>query len=388
MKVQIDRDVLLQGVSRTQGIVERRGTLPILGNILLAAGIDQIYISATDLEVSFRGSYPAQVQEEGQLTVPAVSFFNIIRELPSAPIDLQDTDNANLIIQVEEARYQLMGLPADQFPPLPSGDTQELVPIETQMLKEMMERTSFSVSGDDLQYHLAGVYVEKITENDIIKLRLVSTDGHRLSLIDREFPGADQFAFAEGIIIPRKGIAEMQRVLADAEQCFLGLDRKTLTLKLDNKFLFVRLLDKKFPDYRRIIPEEFRLQIFLPRRELFEALRRLSQLSSDRFKGVVLKFNPDLLEIQYVNPEVGEGRERLALWVTKSEAVESPEAETSEPLAELPMEIGFNARYLLEPLAVMGSDRVVVQINDKDKPCRLQGEDDADYFCIIMPMSL
>ncbi|MBW1987032.1 MAG: DNA polymerase III subunit beta [Deltaproteobacteria bacterium] len=387
MKVQIDRDVLLQGVSRTQGIVDRRGTLPILGNLLFGAEKDQVNISATDLEVSFRGSYPAQVQEEGQLTVPAISFFNIIRELPSAPLDIQDTDNANLIIQLGEARYQLMGLPADQFPPLPTAETQQLVAFETQMLKEMFDRTSFSVSGDDMQYHLAGVYVEKITENDIIKLRLVSTDGHRLSLIDRVFAGAEQFGFAEGVIIPRKGIAEMQRLLADGEQGFLGLDRKTLILRQDNKFLFVRLLDKKFPDYRRIIPSEFRLRIVLPRRELFEALKRLSQLSSDRFKGVILKFNQDMLEIQYVNPEVGEGRERLPLWVPKSGAAVS-EAETADQEAEFPIEIGFNARYLLEPLGVMASDRVIVEINDKDKPCRLQGENDPDYFCIIMPMSL
>ncbi|MDD3582025.1 MAG: DNA polymerase III subunit beta [Desulfobacca sp.] len=381
MKLQIDRDVLLQGVTRTQGVIDRRGTMPILGNFLLEAKDDQVNISATDLEVSFRGFYPAQVQEEGQLTVPAISFFNIIRELPSATIALEDTDNANLIIQVGEARYQLMGLAADQFPPLPTGANLEMVTCKTQLLREMIEKTSFSVSSDDLQYHLSGVYVEKITENDIIKLRMVSTDGHRLSLIDRLVPGADQFGFDEGIIIPRKGVAEIQRLLADGEECSIGFDRKNLTLQQDNKFLFIRLLDKKFPDYRRIIPANFGVQFILPRREFFEALKRLSQLSTDRFKGVILKFNPDLLEIQYVNPEVGEGRERLPLAVAPSQGA-------AEPAAELPLEIGFNARYLLEPLGVMHSDRVVMDINQKDKPCRLQGENEPDYLCIVMPMSL
>ena len=381
MKVQIDRDILLQGVTRTQGVIDRRGTMPILGNFLLEAKDDQVNISATDLEVSFRGFYPAQIQEEGKLTIPAVSFFNIIRELPPGTIDLQDTDNANLIIQVCEARYQLMGLAAEQFPPLPTGADQEMVTCKSQLLREMIEKTSFSVSSDDLQYHLSGVYVEKIAENDIIKIRMVSTDGHRLSLIDRVVPGADQFGFDDGIIIPRKGVAEIQRLLADGEECSIGLDRKNLTLQLDNKFLFIRLLEKKFPDYRRIIPANFGVQFILPRREFFEALKRLSQLSTDRFKGVILKFNPDILEIQYVNPEVGEGRERLPLAVAPSQgATEAP--------GELPLEIGFNARYLLEPLGVMSSERVVMDINQKDKPCRLQGENEPDYLCIVMPMSL
>lgn len=385
MKLHIDRDVLLQGVARTQGVVDRRGTMPILANFFLEAKDDQVTIAATDLEVSFRGLYPAEIQEEGALTVPAVSLYNILRELPSTRIDLEGTETASLVIQQGEARYQLRGLPADQFPPLPTPENLELVPLKSRLLKEMIEKTIFSVSGDDLQYHLSGVYVEKIAENDIIKLRLVSTDGHRLSLVERTVPGIEQFGFVEGILIPRKGVAEIQRWLGEEEQSALGIDQKSLILQQDHKFLFIRLLEKKFPDYRRIIPARFRMQITLPRREFYEILRRLSLLSSERFKGVILKFSPEMLELQYINPEVGEGRERLPLARLSFEADE-PEGAAAPP--ELPLEIGFNARYLIEPLGVMQSERVFLEINDKDKPCRLRGEDDPDYYCIIMPMSL
>lgn len=388
MKLQIDRDVLFRGVARTQGVIARRSTMKILENFLLEARDGQVKISATDLEVSFCGFYPAQIQEEGALTVPAVSFFNILRELPSVSLELQETENASLKIQVGEARYQLLGLPADQFPPLPTAENLELIDFESRLFKEMIDKTIFSISTDELQHHLAGVYVEKIAENDIIKLRLVSTDGHRLSLIDRTIPGTEQFGFEGGILIPRKGIAEMQRLMGEEKHCSLGIDPKNLTLQQDNQFIFIRLLEKKFPNYRNIIPTEFPLQIVISRRELFEALKRLSLLSTERFKGVILNFSSESLELRYINPEVGEGLERLPISVSSASRADRSETVTSESAWEFPLEIGFNASYLMEPLGVMQDEKVYLQIKDKDKPCRLYGANDPDYFCIIMPMSL
>jgi DNA polymerase-3 subunit beta len=394
MHLKIDRETLLKGIGRTLGVVDRRGTMPILANFLLQTDENRVLISATDLEVSFRGFYPAEVVEHGALTIQAHYLYNLIKELPGETLDLMGTENSNLKIQEEEARYQLHGLPADQFPPVPEITDQELVQVESRLVKEMIEKTIFSVSVDDLQYHLSSIFWERVgfprggpeveqapeegVEPDLdYWLRLISTDGHRLTLIERPLQESGQFPIEKGILIPRKGMAEVIRFLAEEEQVSLGLGKQSLALKADDRFLFIRILqDKRFPDYRRIIPESFVYRFAINRRQFFNAIHRISLLSTERFKGVILKLQPDHLEVTFNNPEVGEGREVLGLLMEQGDA------------ERLPMEIGFNARYFLEPLNAMTSDMVILQVNEQDRPCCLVDQTDPHYFSIIMPMSL
>ena len=172
-------------------------------------------------------------------------------------------------------------------------------------------------------------------------------------------------------------MAEVIRFLAEEEQVSLGLGKQSLALKADDRYLFIRLLlDKKFPDYRRIIPESFAFRFAINRRLLFDTIRRIALLSTERFKGVILKLMPDHLEVTFNNPEVGEGREVVPLFMEQGDA------------ASLPMEICFNARYFLEPLNAMVSDMAILQVNEKDRPCCLVDQTDPHYFSIIMPMSL
>ncbi len=376
MRLKMERESLLKAVGRTLGVVDRRGTMPILSHFLLEAKDDQVAVAATDLEVSFRGFFPAEVMEPGALTLPAHYVHNLIKELPGDSLDLTGTESSNVKIQVGESLYQLLGLPADQFPPVPEIADLTLVEVESPLLKDMIEKTIFSVSGDDLQYHLSGIFWERHQEPEGYQLRLVSTDGHRLTLIQRPLPASEQFAIDEGILIPRKGVAEISRLLAEEEKVGLGLSKKSLALQADNKYLFIRLLEKKFPDYRRIIPESFTYRFVISRQALYETIRRISLLSTERFRGVVLNLGPETLEATFHNPEVGEGREVLPLSL-----------ETGDPV-ELPIQIGFNARYFLEPLSTMSGDTVLLEMNDKDRPCRLVQQDDPNYFAIIMPMSL
>ncbi|MBW1991782.1 MAG: DNA polymerase III subunit beta [Deltaproteobacteria bacterium] len=321
MRLRIEREVLLKGVGRTLGVVDRRGTLPILSHFLMDARDSQVTIAATDLEVSFRGVYPAMVEEAGSLTLPAHYFHNLVKELPGEFLDLTGTEKSSLQLQVGEARYQLLGLPADQFPPVPEIPEQDMAEVESKLLKEMIEKTIFSVSVDDLQYHLSGIFWEKVED---LNLRLVSTDGHRLTLIQRQFPESEKFAIEEGILIPRKGVTEISRLLAEEERVSLGLSKKSLALKADNKFLFIRLLEKKFPDYRRIIPESFAWRFRLQRQELYDSIRRISLLSTERFRGIIFHLHPDNMEVTFQNPEVGEGREVLSLVMEEGDPDQLP----------------------------------------------------------------
>ncbi len=377
MQVKIDRETLLKGVGRTLGVVDRRGTMPILGNFLLQTDENRVIISATDLEVSFRGYYPAEILEHGAVTVQAHYFFNLIKELPGDTLDLTGTEKSSLKIQAGDARYQLNGLAAENFPPVPEVTDQHLVEVESLMMKEMIEKTIFSVSADDLQYHLSSIFWERVETETGFLLRLISTDGHRLTLIERPLPGSEEFAIEKGILIPRKGMAEVIRFLAEEEKVSLGLGTQSLALKADDRYLFIRLLlDKKFPEYRRIIPEAFAYRFAINRRVFHETIKRISLLSSERFKGVILKLLADRVEVTFTNPEVGEGHEVVPAFL-----------EAGDPAA-LPIEVGFNARYFLEPLNAMASDMAILELNDRDRPCRLVDQADPHYFSIIMPMSL
>jgi DNA polymerase-3 subunit beta len=377
MQVKINRETLLKGVGRTLGVVDRRGTMPILGNFLMQTEDNRVRIAATDLEVSFRGFYPAEILEPGAVTIQAHYFFNLIKELPGDTLDLSATDKGGMKILAGDSRYQLNGLPADQFPPVPEIAEQNLVEVESHMVKEMIEKTIFSVSADDLQYHLSSIFWERLEVETGFLLRLISTDGHRLTLIERPLPGSENLSIEKGILIPRKGMAEVIRFLAEEEKVSLGLSTQSLALRADDHYLFIRLLlDKKFPEYRRIIPETFAYRFAVNRREFHEAIKRISLLSSERFKGVVLKLSSDQVEVSFTNPEVGEGQEIMPLFM-----------EAGDP-AGLPLEVGFNARYFLEPLNAMESEMAILELNDKDRPCRLVDQGDPHYFSIIMPMSL
>ena len=377
MQVKINRETLLKGVGRTLGVVDRRGTMPILGNFLMQTEDNRVRIAATDLEVSFRGFYPAEILEPGAVTIQAHYFFNLIKELPGDTLDLSATDKGGMKILAGDSRYQLNGLPADQFPPVPEIAEQNLVEVESHMVKEMIEKTIFSVSADDLQYHLSSIFWERLEVETGFLLRLISTDGHRLTLIERPLPGSENLSIEKGILIPRKGMAEVIRFLAEEEKVSLGLSTQSLALRANDHYLFIRLLlDKKFPEYRRIIPETFAYRFAVNRREFHEAIKRISLLSSERFKGVVLNLSSDRVEVSFTNPEVGEGQEIMPLFM-----------EAGDP-AGLPLEVGFNARYFLEPLNAMESEMAILELNDKDRPCRLVDQGDPHYFSIIMPMSL
>ncbi len=369
MEFTVIKHEFQQALASVQGVIDRRGTMPILGNVLLETNGNGLTVSATDLEVSYRGGCPAQIAQEGAVTVPAVKLFALVKELQDGDgLDIKATKNHHLVIKRDEARYTLHGLDPDQFPPFPAFEG-DMFEMEAKTLKDMIQKVLYSTSADELAYHLASVLLER---QDGKPWRLVATDGHRLTLIDRE--GAP-VSLATSILIPRKGAQEMVKFL-DGETVRLGLTNQTLHLASGDRLLAIRLLDKKFPEYGRIIPEAFKISFTFNRQAMIDALRRLSILTSDRFKGMLFKLQAEQAEITFQNPDSGEGREIL------------PVIECSGDASLLPMETGYNARYLLEPLLAMTGERVVLEINEPDRPAKLSDQGDPHYFSLVMPMGL
>jgi DNA polymerase-3 subunit beta len=380
MEIRADQETLVKAISAVLGVVDKKSTMPILSNVLIKTNGHGLEIGGTDLEISYKGYCPAQIIEAGAVTVPAHQLSSLVKELPAGELELKSNGKHTLKIQRGESLYKLSGINPDQFPPLPLRPEGGYVEMESKVLKEMLRKVIFSCSGDDLQYHLSSVFVVAVEEGERPYLRLVTTDGHRLTLIQRENPLVGLLSgLDKGIMVSRKGAAEIIRFLGDEEKVSLNLDGNTLTVLAGEKLLAIRLLDKKFPEYQRIIPESFVHRFAFNREELFTTIKRLSLLTSDRFKGVLFKISAETAEVSHQSPDVGEGKERL----------QQLPVENADPDKEgkFPLEMGFNARYLLEPLAMMTSDQVVLEINETERPARLSDPNDPHYFSIVMPMS-
>jgi DNA polymerase III subunit beta len=376
MQFDIEQETLSKALGQVLGVVDKKSTMPILSHCLLQTDGNGVFISATDLEISFRGFYPAEVTQPGAITVPADFFHKVINDLPKGSLALVGTKKAAMQIQTGESQHKLYGLPAKQFPEISGAAGENLVELEGCLLRDMVIKTIFSAAGGNQELPgLKGVFWEKVEIEETSWLRLLSTDGHRLTLVERLLPDYTEMDLGKGIMVPYKGMREIYRFLNGQEKVTLGLGEKTLTLQAGDKHLSVRLLDGKFPDYRRIIPDGHAYRFAIKRIELADTLKRMVQLSSDRIKGMVFNLTADSVEVTFADPEVGEGREIIPVILESADA------------SLLPLKVGFNARYLMEPLQVMTGDTAILEINDCNHPCRFMGKEDPHYLNIIMPMS-
>ena len=368
MKFTIERDVLLDGIQRLQSVVEKKSTVAILSNILCEVSDSKVGLYATDLEVGMKVTLPIQTEQEGRITLSAKNFLDIVKELPSGPVHLSKRDNDWIQILSGKSKFNIVSLPADEYPKLPGFEDKEYFKARVKALSEMIDRTAFAVSTDATRYHLNGVFFEPL-ENGV--MRMTATDGHRLSCLETEvFLDAPQMK--RGIIIPRKGLSEVRRLLEqNSESIELAFDRGYLFARDQSSALFVRLIDGEYPDVRQVIPSSTKYEAILDRGTFMSALRRVSLLAHEKSRGVKLNFQNNLLLITSSNPDKGDAREELDIEF---------EGEATE--------VGFNARYFLDCLTVLDSERVCFQFNDRLNPGVLRGYDQKNYTYVIMPMRI
>lgn len=369
MKFTVAKDTFLEALQKVQNVVEKKNTVQILSNILLASTKDTLSLTATDLEVGINVTLPIEKGIEGKVAVSAKNLLEIVKELPNKPVTLSKKENNWVEISCQKSMFNLVGLGADEFPPLPSFDNKNYLTVNSAATREMVDRTLFSVSTDETRYHLNGVFVEAV-ENNL--LRMVSTDGHRLAFIDKELVlnGADQFK--RGIIIPKKGLAELRRLLDDKAESFsMALDKGNLLVKLEDTLLFIRLIEGDYPDYEQVIPKKNDKRLTVSREEFLGSLRRVSLLANEKSRGVKLSLRENGLTITSSNPDLGDAKEEL-------------DAEYNQD----PVEIGFNARYIIECLTILDSDKITIDLNDKLSPGLLRPAGKNDYTYIVMPMRI
>jgi DNA polymerase-3 subunit beta len=371
MEFTIHRDDLLKGLQKAQSVAEKRSSMPILSNVLIELVQEDLHLTATDLEVSFSGAYSARVIQAGAITVQARKFYEIVKELPAQEVRVLARENQWLHISSGSTEYNLVGLSADEFPKVMKSEAVEWVELETATLKDMIERTIYAVSTEETRYNLSGIYFEKVKIDDQMNLRLVATDGHRLSLVDRTLAEVEKLGFTKGVIVPRKGMQELVRLLEESERVHIAFADNTAIFKIGESTIMMRLVDGEFPDYDTVIPKKATRVLNVERIKFMEMLRRMSIISTERYRGVRCNISLDRMEIISNNPEIGDAREDLPVTYQGEE-----------------MTAAFNPRYFLDALSVMKSPIVQANMVDESSACTISGIEDEGFLAVVMPMRL
>jgi len=368
MKFTIHRDPLWNALQRVQSVVEKKNTVQILGNILFTVSENELSLSATDLEVGIRMTIPVKSQETGKVTLSAKQFHDIVKELPSRDLVISKKDNNWVEVLSGKSKFNIVSLAADEFPALPAFEEKKYFDARVDVLAEMIDRTDFAVSLDATRYHLNGVFFE-VLENNL--MRMTATDGHRLSFVDSEvFLNVPELK--RGIIIPRKGLAELRKLL-DAGQSTIGVafERGYLFVQLGQSYLFIRLIEGEYPDYRQVVPKVSDRSLKVSREEFLSALRRVSLLANEKSRGVKMSMANHSLVITSSNPDIGDAREELDVQFE----------------GEL-LEVGFNAKYLLDCLEITKSPEIEISLKDRLSPGIMKGQAETHHTYVIMPMRI
>jgi DNA polymerase-3 subunit beta len=368
MEFRIKKSEFLSGLTLAHGIADRKSTLPILANVLLRTeGDGTLLCAATDLTVAVTAELKANISAEGGLTLGARHLFDIVRSLPADEMTFKRTDNQWAEIRSGKAQYKLVGLADRDFPKLQNHREITFTKLPTEALRDMIAKTIFSVSTDETRYHLNGV----LFESDGETARMVSTDGHRLSKVERKLPGAPKIE--GGVIIPRKGLGEIARALdLGTTECEIGFQKTHVFLRVGTTVVSAKLVDAQFPPYQQVVPKASERKVYLDRARFIESLRRVSILASEKTSGVRLKLDVNTLEVGSDNPDLGEARE-----------------EVDVDFQGTPITISFNSRYLLEVLMQIQDTEVQLGLGGELDPCVVRPKSDSEhnsYLGVIMPM--
>ena len=369
MKLTIKKEEILKGLQRIQGVVEKKNTMPILSNMLLIAEGSSIEIIATDLEIGLRGRYAAEVEKPGAVTVSAKKMYEIVRELPAEDLQIKVEDGNWVKIISGRSQFKLVGLPKDEYPSLPDVAEEGMIAIDGEVLRDMIKKTLYSVGENDARYVLNGLFVHMSQVKGGLNIRMVGTDGHRLSMIDRVIDAKHK---EESFIIPKKAMLELRRILEEDSpkgELRLGFSKNHALFKRDGLVMVSKLIDGNYPNYLQVVPAKSTKKVTIAKDVFTHAVKRVSILSKEKTNAVKMQLEEGRLMLSTNNPEVGEASEELAVDY-KGDSVA----------------IGFNSRYLMDVLSAMDRQTIALELNDALSPCLITEEGDEHYKCVVMPM--
>ena len=377
MELSVAKKDLLKLVARMQGVAERKSTMPVLSNVLLSVdGPNALRVAATDLYLSIAGRVTAEVKRGGSVAVPAKDLLERIRMMPEGPVQIVTQDGAATTLKASGSprRYTLRGMPGDDFPPLPApAEGAPTLALGVDVLSELMQKTYFSVSTDETRAHLNSALFE--WDGDVV--RMVTTDGHRLSKMEVKVPGRQASAT---MLIPLKAIMELRRLCDEliAEGSKDGKPEITITQSGSSAFFqagtttfSVKLVDAQFPPYSQVIPQASEKKVRVARGPLADALRAVSIAASERTGGVKLALNGGAMRISSESPDSGDGSDEVPI-----------------DYAGPPITVGFNAKYFLDVLGALDEDEVILGLSGELDPAVVRPASDRQFLAVVMPMRI
>ena len=374
LALNVSRSDFLTALAALQNITGKKGTLAVLANILFETDEEGLVMTATDLEVGIRCRIPAEILAAGSITLPARKLFELVKESEESHLHLEEQDNKWVKISAESSDCRLSGISADEFPSFPPYREDNLAAVPTALISELIDKTIYSVAHEgENNFNLAGILLEREILAEGNFLRMVSSDGHRMSMMEGQVEtDLGSLEMDRVILIPKKGIQEIRKLCDEEETVFLGLEEKQAVVKAGGYTLVVRLMSGDFPDYKGIIKAiDKSKHISVDRRKMMHSLKRVNIFTEDRYNAVNFIIENNKITLSSQNMDYGSAREEV------------PAGYQGET-----MEIGFNGKYFYEALQVMASDKVKAYINSEESPCLLQGDKDPGYLSVIMPMKL
>ena len=375
MKITIERAALLKALGHIQSVVERRNTIPILSNVLLEAapakgGAGRLSLTATDMDVAFVEIVPAEIAKAGATTVQAHTLYEIVRKLPEgSQVGLEwSSEKGQVALRAGRSSFSLAALPADDFPKMAAGDLPYAFEIGAGDLKNLIDKTRFAISTEETRYYLNGIYLHAATSSGVKVLRAVATDGHRLARIEMPLPdGADSIP---GVILPRKTVMELRKLIDEASGAVqMTLSDTRVRFAFGEAVLVSKLIDGAFPDYERVIPSGNDKAMEVDRRLFASAVDRVATISTEKSRAVKLALSKNLLTLTATSPDAGTASEEIEI------SYQGPA-----------LEIGFNARYLLDIAEQLEGENAAFKMADAASPTILGDAADASALYVLMPM--
>jgi len=372
MKFSFDKKEILDVLSKIQGLTGRKTNLSITSDILIKAMGSQITIVANDLETVFMGTYDAQVETEGILSINSKKFFEIIREYPENKIFINEIENRWVEIGEGDSIYHIVSSDYENFPETPIIEDIDFIEINSKDLKRMVDVASIvNYSGEEKRIYVLGSLIEKISIDDTERLRIVSTDSRRLHCCEAVFKG-DLRLPDESVIIPKKGLSELSKFIdVSKEDIKVGIKENHFIFQNKNESIMIKLLEGEYPDYKPVINNEDMIPIEIDRTMFSTLMKRVSILTSDDYKSVILNFKENELVVTITNPEIGESKERMMIAYAESE-----------------IKSAFNPKYFIDALNIFQDNIVVINVKDNKSPCIIRGLDDDKLVCVIMAMHI
>ncbi len=366
MKLSISKEEIQEKLSNIQNIVEKRNTMPILSHFLLDAGKKGTHIIATDLQIAIKEPVDAKVQSEGKLCIPARKLFEIVREA-EGDITIESEDEQWIKVLFGKSRFRLACLPSGEFPAWPGIEKTEEIQFGIDVFSEMIEKTIYAAGETDTRYTLNGLLFHIKPQDG--QITVVGTDGHRLALLTKELGAA-----AEGekkVIVPRKAAAELKRFFNGSESISAAVGKNHILFTVGEVHFLVRLIEGTYPNYEQVVPLSNEKKLTVGREDFLRTLRRVSIMSRERSNAVKVDISDGSLAVSSSNPDLGEARDEVGVEY-KGEDIS----------------LGFNARYLMDALTAMSSEKVVLALQDPLSPTLLKEEGREDYRCVVMPMRI